>query len=293
MRKGGTRPAALVIATCLLFGAVSRAAPKPPVEAGDAKSLSANELNLRILALQAIHDLDLNADQLNFFKLVASHTAGAPASRPGGKANEKLRAAMVELHDALVANDADRVAEAKSAVEDATDEDDSADFDDTISPTPNAAPHVDEVIKLLRSSQIAAYIGEHADAIGDPVELLIDGLDKARADADDDWESDRDDIVHDVAALAVGFRDDKGANKLKGRVRDYLNKARKMSQADFDAHRADLEKDAQKAVGENHPMDCIRHWLETQVAELLSNPQLPAALAERAAAAATRPKAAQ
>jgi hypothetical protein len=282
----------LAFIVCFVPATSTRAAgPAKPPRHVEATALSANDLNLRILALRAIHELDLNAEQISFLRLVATHTAGTPATHPGGQAGEKLRAAMIELHDALASADENRVAEAKSAVEDARDEDDDATFDETIVLTPNAAPHVDEVMKLLRSSQIAAYIGEHADEIGDPVELLVDGLDKARMDGDDDWEADRDDIIRDVATLAVGFRDDKGAKKLKDRVRDYLQKARKMPAAEFDAKRDELEKEAQKVVGTNHPLDCIKHWMETELAELLSNPQLPEALIERGKAAAEKAKA--
>jgi hypothetical protein len=80
----------------------------------------------------------------------------------------------------------------------------------------------------------------------------------------------------DVGDLVAGM-DQAQAKAIAGRVADWI-KANRQTADGSEAARAALEESAKKVVGEVSPIDVLNHWLEGEMAELLSNPQLSDAI---------------
>jgi len=64
------------------------------------------------------------------------------------------------------------------------------------------------------------------------------------------------------------------------RTSELLKLAHSLSDADFDNQRPDLENQARE-ITKVDASTALRHWMECEMAQLLSNPQLPLALADR------------
>ena len=85
------------------------------------------------------------------------------------------------------------------------------------------------------------------------------------------------DTSTDVGELVAGL-DEAKEKSLTAEVVKWINSNSSMKEDDFTAQRKALEEAARKMVGNIHPMRVLNNWLEHQVASLLSNPQLPAAI---------------
>src|SRR5262249_49102817 len=81
----------------------------------------------------------------------------------------------------------------------------------------------------------------------------------------------------DVAEAVAGL-DESKSKPLAAQVSQWIKTTTDLKDDEFAAQRKTLEADAKKLIGDPHPMRVLNNWLERQVAELLSNPQLPAAV---------------
>jgi hypothetical protein len=58
-----------------------------------------------------------------------------------------------------------------------------------------------------------------------------------------------------------------------------LNRCRHLTAQEYQTQKAALENEARR-LAEIDPITCLRHWMEGELADLLSNPQLQTALKE-------------
>src|SRR5262249_12051859 len=97
-----------------------------------------------------------------------------------------------------------------------------------------------------------------------------------------DLEGEEAEDVRDAAAEQVGWLvagpDAGRSGTVRDQVMALLDRARGLNDADFAKQRPELEKAARQLVGAVTPLDVIRNYLEWAVAQLLSNPRLPAAV---------------
>ena len=75
--------------------------------------------------------------------------------------------------------------------------------------------------------------------------------------------------------------DEKKGDKLTDELTVILSRAHAMSDAEFKAKRGELDKQIHALLGGIGPLDVMRSVTERSLAELLSNPRLPAALQAR------------
>src|SRR5262249_52323604 len=107
-----------------------------------------------------------------------------------------------------------------------------------------------------------------------------DALVKARNLDDKEWKEFRADISDEIGRL-VGGVDPEKADEYGNKAVQLLIVARSMSADEFKNSKPSLEKKVRALVGELGPTDVIRNVREYRLAELLSNPQLLAALGAR------------
>src|SRR2546430_2282386 len=84
-------------------------------------------------------------------------------------------------------------------------------------------------------------------ALAGPSEALIDAMDDARGGSDEDYHDVRNDAVKEVVGLAHG--NDADTDQIGEQAAAFLDRVRKMSDADYKAKRAELEAEA-KRIGE-------------------------------------------
>ena len=235
------------------------------------------ELSLQVWALRSIHEMELTPAQLKAFRAAA---APDTASRMGGaksKVSEKYVAALHALRDALLkGDDDDRITELRDDLE-TMHEDDEIDVNDDIAITANARTRTPDLLKMLAPSQVAGYIAVYQDEIPDPQVLLRVAIEEVRGAEDDDFKSTLDDTTDEVSVLLAGLDIEK-AKPITEQIRAMLKHARDMNDSDFKSKRGDLEADGRKIIGDVGPVTVLQHWLERDIAELLSNPQLTSAI---------------
>jgi len=139
-----------------------------------------------------------------------------------------------------------------------------------------------DFVSLLNTSQYANFIALHAGKIPDAAQVIFDGMDQSRHLSAVEYVHLRDRTADEVASLIVGVQT-KPPQRITSKVKNLMDKARKMSDDDYPAERDDLQKNAKsfpfmrqaRAESQSH------NWIARQMAELLSNPELPEALAAR------------
>jgi hypothetical protein len=258
----------------------NNAEPPPPAPAStSAAPADVNELSLRVTALTTLRDLDLSPEQMRAVRPLAIGAADTHA-RAAAKAPPKLAAALRELRDELIKTDAEHLDDFAGKVDDLMDEKDT-ELDDVVHPTEPARAKAPEFARRLKASQIAAYLAEHAAEVSDPVEHMMTALAEAREE--DPGEAALQEMANDVGRLVAGA-DSAKVRQLAAQVITWIKSARDLKPDEFAARQPALQESAQKIVGDVPPMQVLGHWLEGELAELLSNPQFPAAVDEMLAA---------
>ena len=158
-------------------------------------------------------------------------------------------------------------------------EDPNVDLDDDVRPTEVARAKAADVLKHIKASQIAAYLSEHADEVADPVEQMLDALIEIREGDADDVDGEIQDTSDDVGRLVAGL-DSAKAKQIAEHVTAWLKAGKELKDEDFANRHNALEESAKRIAGEVPPMQILTNWMESELAELLSNPQLPAAIEE-------------
>src|SRR5262249_42948003 len=95
-----------------------------------------------------------------------------------------------------------------------------------------------------------------------------------------EWQENRDALSQEIGLL-VGGVDRAKVDKVREAVVELLAKTRTMKESDYEAKRAELEREAERLVSKIGPTDVLRHFVEHALAEMLSNPRLSAALEAR------------
>ena len=272
------RRSTLSLLACAVLVAVlpARAADAPKENAGKD---DLNALSLEVAALQLVHQMALTPDQMEAFAKLAKDAAPRDTTRKPAKVSDKYRKTLQQYHDALVKGDDDRIDDLGEELEDLRDSEDPA-LDDQVETTDEARKLAPQALKLLGARQTANYLALYGDDLPDPVEDLLGALEKSHDPAEKDWKELRDDTAAEVGWLVAGFDKD-AAGKVSDKAGALLDRARDLKDEEFKTQRPQLEKEARELAGDVSPTRVLRHILERDLAELLANPQLPAALDAR------------
>jgi hypothetical protein len=241
-----------------------------------AKTITINSLSMEVNALQSLHQLQLDKGQLEKLQKWAEESIQKDQQRKPGKASAEYREKMAALRKALQeAKDGDLIARLNDEV-DALHKKEKPTVDDRVEITEAARKRVSEAYRLLKVGQIAAYLGQVADSVNDPIDRLQDALEDVRNMNEEDWQAERNEIADDISRIAVGL-DPAKTKKMSTQIAALLARSRGLSKAEFQKQQADLEAAALKIVGDISPEIVLRHQVELELATLLSNPRTPMA----------------
>jgi hypothetical protein len=255
------------------------ARPKPPEPPPAAPAVAApadlNELSLRLIAMETLYELDLSPAQLAALRTGAA-ACGQVKTRAAAKGTPKLAAAMKDLYAAMAGQDHEKVGQLREQVADLSD-DEAVDLDDEVTTTDAARGRAPQVLKLLKAGQVAAYLADHADELADPAELLIDALAEIREPDADDPDGEIHDTAEMVGILVAGM-DAAKAKAVSDEATAWLKAGKELAADAYAARHEALVQSAHKIAGDVPPMVVLTHWMENELAELLSNPQLTGAI---------------
>ncbi|HEY2587596.1 MAG TPA: hypothetical protein VGI81_17755 [Tepidisphaeraceae bacterium] len=264
----------IVCVAMLVVFASAASYGKPPAAAAPSKDV--DELEMQVAAMTKLHDLDLTASQLKQLKALAAQVepAKAPAA---GLSTDAYKTALTALRDALAGDDDDKIDAAQDRVDSLREH---AKLEDVPDPeiTDSARKQASAAASLLTATQIASYIAANEDDVSDPLEEMTDALDQlADNPGSDEYASIRSELISEVAPLVAGL--DKSAEEpIAKKVGEWLDAAHAGGPSKLESDRASYERSARQIVGKLDPYHVLRNWMQREMATLLSNPALPAAI---------------
>jgi hypothetical protein len=240
-------------------------------------------VQLQVAALVQIQDFQFTAEQLKDLKKIAGElTPGKVTS--AGRLRADYSVALSEYRRALIEGDPEKMATAQQKVQEARDKE-KIDPEPTIEISATARRRASEVLDLLTPVQVAGYIANHVDEVPDPVQTMLDSLEELPGKSDAEYETMKKSVTELVAILMHGMNSSEQSQTIE-KVGAWLDSARAINETELASHHTVLEKAARDIVGHTNSMDCLRHWIERDLADLLSNPDLPRVLTERIRTAA-------
>lgn len=255
----------LVAAIQVASAAKPRAAHQP---GGD-------DVETQVAAFGRLQELDLSPAQLKQLKdLVAQVEPGKVVGEE--KASDAYKAALTELRDALAGGDDEKIADAQEKV-DTIREQEKLESGIEFEITDSARKQAAAAVSVLTASQLASYFSAHEDDVPDPLQTLMDALDDLPGKPADEYAAIRAEAAGQVALLLAGL--DKTAQQpVAQKVGEWLDKAHAEDGSKAAANRPAHEEAARQIVGHPDPFQVLRHWMEREMASLMSNPALPGAI---------------
>jgi hypothetical protein len=238
-----------------------------------------SRISLQVSALQCLALLKSTPDQLETLSKMARGTAPKPQARKQVQVTEKHRKTLTDLRTALLDGNDAKVASLSEEMK-ALHEKEPVDLDDAIEVVAPARKRMTEVLRLYNARQLATFIGSYGEEFPDPVERLLAGFNDARELTGDEWSKSRKQLVETLGWLVAG-RDADAAGMVEKEAAALLDKAHDLNEEAFKKQQEDLETAAKKLVGQVEGTQVIRNLLERDLAELLSNPELPRVLGDR------------
>jgi hypothetical protein len=267
--------AILAGATCgvgVLAGPAPANAPTTAPAGGDPNQ----NLQLEVDALSTLSDLQMSADQAARLRDLAKGTAGVVKPAEAGGDPQDI-AATRALRTALLAGDEGAIDAAEQKLSEIEDQSD-ADLDPTVELSDAARSAAPAALKLMTPRQMADFLGTISDDIPDAADLML-AIDDSHELSQPDFAAERDRLAEDFETLTGGVHPAR-APRLAGKVKQLLERARHTPDDQFAARTANLHAEAVKLLEGIDPILALRHCSERELAELLSNPQLPTALDE-------------
>jgi hypothetical protein len=134
-------------------------------------------------------------------------------------------------------------------------------------------------IRLFRSrrNHLVAYLAALDDEVPDPAERILSAVEEGEDFTDEEWKELRDETAEEVAWLVAGFGTENAQKAVKA-VNALLDHGHHFKGEGLKKEWPALEKAVHQLVGNVSSMVVLQHYLERELAELLSNPQATTAL---------------
>jgi hypothetical protein len=231
-------------------------------------------LSLEVEALQALHALEITNAQLKDLLSIAKECAEKPRSRTPAKASDAYRKVLLDLRNALIRRDADRIDELKEKLDDLI-EKEPPEFDTDFETTATARTSAPGAFKRLEFKQLLAFVHEQGDTLADPRESILTALEEGKDKKGDEWTAIRNQTADAVAEVLAGANAAKVAEAARS-VKALLDKWHGKP-----ASTEAIDPEIKLIVGGQLPTDLLRNALEVHLASILSNPRMPAAMEAR------------
>jgi hypothetical protein len=261
----------------VLAGAGLALAPADrPADAPPARPPSLNDLSLQVAALQGLRKFKITPQQKEVLRKLAPETIQKGDRQPP-KPNPQVRKALAELRRALVQGATDeRIEDLEDQLDTVLDKE-KAELDDSVEITEGARRAAPVVLRLLSVGQVVSFLEAYSGEPPDPMEELLGALNRVGSLKDAEWKDLCDELVDEVGWLLGGL-DITRTKAIRDQVDQWLKRVRGLEAKEREEKRAELEKAARRFAAQAPPTQILHHITEHALAELLSNPQLPAAL---------------
>ncbi len=282
-----------IFVSLLLFIGVS-VSVCPTLLADPPATTRPSELALEIEALRALDDLQATPAQIDQLR-EASADATDGAAAPAADAAEQLTdleginhaatdnrvcyVTLLRLREGLLSDDPAKTEQGEKELSD-LEEKFQTSFVPRVVPTPAAQRSAVGIMGQFSGQQIAAYMAQRSEEISDPTEVLLGAITQCRGMEPADFRQFNHDVSLQVAEIVAGMGRPRVQRAVAIEVANLLRKAHNLNEGAFDDQRSSLEDQAHAIITVDAPT-ALRHWMECEIAQLISNPQLPSALSDR------------
>jgi len=255
----------------------------PPDKSAAVDKADLNVISMEVAALHVMHQLELSSAQMQTLsRMLGRGVNSKNKPRQAAKGTPKFRKGLTDLRDALLKGNAKQISDLSEKLDKLYDTE-KVELDDVVEVTEAARRKAPELLKVLNARQVLAYLLSYEGEVPDPVDRLQDALKHGKGADAAAWKQLRDAAAEDFGWMVAGFDVDK-AQKVQTEIASVLDRHHR-AEKQGEAPRADLEKVVHRLMGDIGPTDVLRHILERDLAELMSNPRLPALLEMRLASA--------
>jgi hypothetical protein len=321
------RPGTILGSALLFFGllvslssapdAVWAQAKKKPGNAGIAPPPEdANDLSMEVNALRTLYllrgtDTDLATatqepdNRLSYIKnpknKLASCAQKDEKKREPADVSDAYRKVLVDLRAALIALEEEQIEKLDKQLQDLQTAEE-PELDDQIEITAEARKKTVEFVKVhFTADQVISYLGSYGKDLPNPRTLLFKAMRLTAPAAGkpgpagpkpspEEWKEIRAFTIREMTWM-IGGLDAKKGDQTGERVGELLDKAYAMSDAELKQKMPALRLQARAIVDKVGPTALLKHVIEQDVAELLSNPRLIPAAEARLAYLAAKKKA--
>jgi len=234
----------------------------------------ARMLSLEVVALQTLHRLDLTTPQLEGLLRLSKGAASTPAASGAQKVTPAFVKTLKALRNALAADDEDNIDTLRDKLHEIMDKDKIV-LDDRVPISDTARRGAPLLVRGLTAAQVLAYVQILDEDDVDPLDMLETALERAKNADTAAWKSIRDSAAAEAAWVLAGS--DEARSRPVAKVLAALLDQQRSAPKGKNAAPA-LEKQLQQLTAQVDPLQMVRHAMERELAELLSNPCLPAAI---------------
>lgn len=275
MRPNTVRALTLVFLLLALVSAGTAAPEKGPAQIAPE---DVNELSMDVAALEMLHKLQVTPAQLELLaKMRVTLAKGEP--RQPAKVSPRYRQTLVELRAAHIRVDEKKIDELNERLDELQDKED-PDLDDGVEISADARGRAATVLRWLSPRQLSNYLADREE-VHDPVELLVLIFERGKKRSGAVWDALKEQGAEEVAAVLAGVRESEYKEAVE-KITTLLDMLRAKNM-DAEKARKAIEKLVEKLTGSQSGMDLLKNVVERDLAELLSNPRLNAAVKARLA----------
>jgi hypothetical protein len=231
-------------------------------------------MSLEVAALGTLRHLDLAPAQLRELLGMAKGCASALKPTARSRTTPAFVKTLTSLRTALLTEDSDRIDELKEKLESIM-EDDNIQLDDRVPISAAARRQAAPFVRTLKPSQVMAKLELLDEDEIEPFEMMSWALERGKTAGAAQWKAIRDDAAVDAAWLIAGS-DETKSGPVARQIAFVLDLHHQGAGGKGPKVRLpDLEKQVNQWTARLDPFDILRHAMQREIAELLSNPRLP------------------
>ncbi len=241
-----------------------------------------NALSMEVAVLRTLFLLKASPHHLERIKTQFKEGVMKPRKREAADVSPEYKKALIDLRAALIAGDEDKVNELSDRLEELA-KDDEPDIDDAVDISDESRKLAPKLLPSFDANLVVGYLASYGKDFPVPYRMMframrLDG--KGKKASPEQWKEIRTAVANDVAWSVAGL-DLKEQAKVRDEALKLLDRAHGLSNEDLLKQQAELRSAISKITGKASPLDVIKHVLEQDLAEMLSNPRLVPAVEAR------------
>jgi hypothetical protein len=241
-----------------------------------------NALSMEVAVLRTLYLIKAAPHHLERIKRDCKDCPMKPRKREAADVTPEYKKTLIDLRTALIAADDDKVNDLSDRLEELA-ADDEPDVDDAVEITDESRKVAPKLLNAFDANLIVGYLASYGKDFPVPFRMMnkamrTDG--KGRKPSAEQWKEIRTAVANDVAWSVAGL-DLKEQAKVRDDALKLLDKAYALSNEDLAKQGPELRSGISKITSKAGTLDVIKHVIEQDLAEMISNPRLLPAVEAR------------